>query len=72
MGSNARRQGRHAESPPGAIQHAMVGKLAARSKAPEHLRGVKSSDPPLKAESLRNAAAKAGSRLTTGNGLEPF
>ena len=72
MGSNARRQGRHAESPPGAIQHAMVGKLRPEVKHLKDLPGMNSSDSPLKAESLRNPAAKAGSRLTTGNGLEPF
>jgi hypothetical protein len=37
MGSNACRQGRHAESPPGAIQHAMVGKLRPEVKDLRHL-----------------------------------
>src|SRR6516165_196789 len=36
-GLNARRQGRHAESPPGAIQHAMVGKLGPEVKCPKRL-----------------------------------
>src|ERR1700730_13519198 len=71
MGSNVRRQGRHTESPPGAIQHAMVGKLRPEVRHLQHLTGVKSSDPPRKAESLCNPAAKAGSRLATWNGLKP-
>ncbi len=33
MGSEARLGSRHGESPPGAIQHAMVGKLAPEVKA---------------------------------------
>ena len=72
MGSNARRQGRHAESPPGAIQHAMVGKLRPEVKHLKDLTGVKGGGPPPKAELLHDFPAKAGSGLTTGNGLNPF
>lgn len=62
MGSNARRQGRHAESPPGAIQHAMVGKLRPEVKHLQHRMGVKSSDRPRKAESLGNPQLKPDRR----------
>jgi hypothetical protein len=66
MGSNARRQGRHAESPPGAIQHAMVGKLRPEVKHLKDLTGVKGGGPPLKAESPRRSPDNAGPRLTAG------
>jgi hypothetical protein len=58
MGSNARRQGRHAESPPGAIQHAMVGKLRPEVKHLKHLTAVKGGGPPPKAELLHNSLLK--------------
>ncbi len=62
MGSNACRQGQHAESPPGAIQHAMVGKLRPEVKHLKDLAGLKSSDQPRKAESLGNPQLKPDRR----------
>jgi hypothetical protein len=58
MGSNACRQGRHAESPPGAIQHAMVGKLRPEVKHLKDLTGVRGGGPPPKAELLHNSLLK--------------
>jgi len=59
MGSSARRQGRRAESPPGAIQDAMVGKLAPEVKRSEQRLAADSGAPA--AGPLRTRAIRRGS-----------
>src|ERR1700746_1795333 len=72
MGSNARRQGGHAESPPGAIQHAMVGKLRPEVKHLKRPDGHEGRRPTSEGRIASQFPAKAASGLTTGSGLNPF